>query len=103
MLLTYNALASKLKIKFIPYVMLRLFRYTPPLIGTICITMVCELFGSGPLFHHDLIWPTVKRCYDQWWKNILYINNLEDYNNQVCITHLYIDYFICYLFVSILS
>ena len=83
MLLTYNALASKLKIKFVPFVLLRWLRYTPPLIGTICMTIALEALGNGPLFHHDLIWPNVGRCYDSLWKNLLYINNFSNFDDQV--------------------
>lgn len=83
MLLTYNALGPKLKIKFWPYVMLRWLRYTPPLIGTICLSMALELLGNGPLFHHDLLWPTLRRCYDSWWLNLLYVNNYQDFDDQV--------------------
>jgi len=82
MLLTYNALASKLKIRFGPYVLLRWIRYTPPLIGTICMMVGAELLGNGPLFHHDLIWPTVSGCYSHWWRNLLYINNYSDNFSQ---------------------
>ena len=90
MLLAYNALAPKLKISFLPYVMLRWLRYTPPMIGMICLTITIELLGNGPLFHHDLIWPLVRRCYDSWWINLLYVNNYQDFDDQVCL------FIICY-------
>ena len=49
----------------------------------LCLTICLELFGSGPLFHHDLLWPNLHVCYNEWWKHLLYFNNYNNMNETV--------------------
>nr|XP_027193733.1 nose resistant to fluoxetine protein 6-like [Dermatophagoides pteronyssinus] len=73
---TYLTASTKnLKIGFLPYVLLRWLRLTPSLIGLICLNIGLESLGNGPLFHHDLLWPTLRPCYENWWKHLLYFSN----------------------------
>lgn len=84
-----SASSQKLKVEFVPYVMLRWIRLTPPLIGLICLNIGLEAFGNGPLFHHDILWPTLRPCYENWWKHLLYFSNyipVEDMVNSQKIT-----------------
>lgn len=77
----------------------RYLRITPMYIIIICIgTFIFPLLGSGPYWHVARTWAGY--CEKNWWKNILYINNLPTYNTledpsdgPVCvITYLVITY-----------
>jgi peptidoglycan/LPS O-acetylase OafA/YrhL len=55
----------------------RLWRITPPLMLIIMFTTALTPFiGSGPIYPYSygLEW----LCRDNWWANLLYINNLRD-------------------------
>ena len=56
---------------------------TPALIGAICLEIGLELFGSGPLFHPQITKPFTEGCRQNWWTNILYINNWFDPRDYV--------------------
>ena len=70
---------SFLKSKNLPsfgrYVLSRWLRFTPCYIGYIMFTIILGFIGNGPLFHHDLLWPTLRPCYENWWKHLLYFSN----------------------------
>lgn len=52
-------------------------RFVPMVVGMLVLTMMLELFGNGPLFHHDIIWHVVRGCYERWHQNLLFYNNFE--------------------------
>lgn len=57
----------------------RYLRITPLYIVIICVgTFVFPLLGNGPYWHVAKVWAGF--CEKNWWKNILYINNLPIYN-----------------------
>lgn len=58
-------------------------RYTPPLIGMLCMTVCLEMMGTGPLFHHDLLWSQVEHCYDDWMSHLFYYSNYKDIDKTV--------------------
>lgn len=79
MLTTYTlASKDKLRLSYFQFVGLRWLRFAPTVIGLICLTACLELFGNGPLFHHEIVWPNVEQCYNYWHYNLLFINNFLD-------------------------
>ena len=74
---------GRLKVNFVSYVFLRWIRFAPSLIGLFGLNYVAELLGSGPLFHHDIIWPTLRNCYDGWLNNLLFLSNYDNTNEIV--------------------
>ncbi|GIY47845.1 hypothetical protein CDAR_70012 [Caerostris darwini] len=56
------------------YIIHRLFRLYPAYIFTILFLMLQNQFGAGPLWH-DTYYKYVEDCYDNWWINLLFINN----------------------------
>lgn len=67
---------NELKVSYLSFLFLRWARFTPLLLGTLCLTVALELFGSGPLFHHDHLMVNLGACYDYWWTHLTYIVNL---------------------------
>lgn len=41
-----------------------------------------NLLGSGPIWH-DSTHKYIKACYDNWWTNLLFINNFYDAEHMV--------------------
>lgn len=62
---------------------IELNRFVPTIVGLFALTAIMELFGHGPLFHHDLVWPNVQGCYERWHKNLMFINNYEPFIGMV--------------------
>ncbi len=59
------------------FILMRLLRFTPNLIGIILLYFLMPHFGSGPIFKENI--DTVyKPCEQFWWRNLLYINNFND-------------------------
>lgn len=87
MLLSYSALLPNSRtIPFFPYIWLRAARYLPPLIGTVCLTLAAELyFTSGSCFFQtQLLRPFSEKCLGGgWWRNLLFISNFSNLNDQV--------------------
>lgn len=77
MMMTYHGLSSKrIKFSYLSYVALRWLRYSPVMLASLCMTVALELFGSGPLFHHDHLMINLNSCYDYWWAHLTYIQNI---------------------------
>lgn len=83
LLMTYHGLAKKRKISFLPYVALRYIRYTPVFVASSCLQVSLELLGSGPLFQHDQLMLHLDSCYNYWWADVLYIQNLIPIDTMV--------------------
>lgn len=62
-------------LQFVDHLLVRAFRFYPLIIGQFVMTFVFELLGSGPLFHHRLLWPLLEECYNRWYTNLLFIAN----------------------------
>ncbi|KAH9394063.1 hypothetical protein TYRP_021191 [Tyrophagus putrescentiae] len=95
MLLSYSALLPNSRtISFFPYIWLRAARYLPPLIGTVCLTLAAELYftsessrGSRFLQQQQLLRPFSEKCLGGgWWRNLLFISNFSNLNDQ-CAPH----------------
>ena len=77
LLMSYNALSrEKTKIGYLPFVLLRWLRYSPVMVGSICLTVIMEVLGSGPLAQHNHLMIGLDSCYDYWWAHLLYLQNL---------------------------
>lgn len=88
LLMTYRGLNKRgVKIGYLSFLLFRWLRYTPLLIGALALTVVLELFGSGPLFHTDQLSFNLDRCYEYWWANLLYVQNFLplDANVKFCL------------------
>ena len=76
LLLAYGRL-SKVKMGFLAHGARRWLRYSPVMIGSICLGVSLELLGSGPLFHHDHLMVELDSNYRYWWTAaLLYVHNL---------------------------
>ena len=65
------------------YTILRYLSLQPSIIATLCLTILFQRLGSGPLFHRSLTDPYVKPCYDYWWTHVLFINNFWTMDKMV--------------------
>ena len=61
----------------IELILKRWVRYASITIAAIAVNMIWPLMGSGPMFN-DLASHTINNCRDQWWRNLLMINNSDD-------------------------
>lgn len=57
------------------WVGLRWLTLLPSMGGTICLTIVAQYAGSGPLFHEQITDSYVDACHTHWWTHVLFINN----------------------------
>ncbi|XP_054710321.1 nose resistant to fluoxetine protein 6-like [Uloborus diversus] len=67
------------------YIINRLTRILPVYIYFILFIFLLELFGSGP-FWNDFAASQIQNCYNKWWYNLLFINNLYD-AESMCAHH----------------
>ncbi|GIY67619.1 nose resistant to fluoxetine protein 6 [Caerostris darwini] len=56
------------------YILHRLFRLYPVYIMVIIFIFLAPILGSGPIYH-DMTDGFVEDCYNNWWTNLLFINN----------------------------
>lgn len=59
----------------LPWIGLRWLTLLPSMVGTLCLTIVAQYAGSGPLFHKNITDSYVAPCRYNWWTHILFINN----------------------------
>lgn len=73
---TILPLFRRRSMSFIIYILLRWLRFAPPTVGMICFVVLWpKLFGSGPLFHEQLVGYVWEPCFEYWWTNLLFITN----------------------------
>lgn len=60
---------------FLSWVGLRWLTLLPSMGGTLCLTIVAQYAGSGPLFHEQITDSYVNACHTHWWTHVLFINN----------------------------
>ncbi|XP_054717447.1 nose resistant to fluoxetine protein 6-like [Uloborus diversus] len=88
-LLSYLTLQSTSKHGYysIPRLFLRrLIRTLPPYMMVIAATLLLPHLGSGP-FWNETVDPVVESCKQNWWTNILFINNFVTTPVQRCLEH----------------
>lgn len=56
------------------FVISRYLRLTPGLAFSICFVFLLPRFGSGPLWR-ETVGPIVDGCRENWWVNLLYLQN----------------------------
>src|SRR5699024_9635612 len=71
------------------FIFLRWIFLLPSVVGTLCLTILFQYLGTGPLFHRSLTDPYVKPCYDYWWTHVLFINNFWTPDKMVCFLSLW--------------
>lgn len=59
----------------LPWIGLRWLTLLPSMVGTLCLTIVAQYVGSGPLFHEKITDSYVSACRRNWWTHVLFINN----------------------------
>lgn len=59
-------------------------RYMPGMLSIMAVEQIWPLFTTGPMMAEvrDNIYTN---CAENWWKNILFINNFDGLNNMVSI------------------
>lgn len=65
----------------------RFIRMTPAIMLLIVILLVAYKVGDGPLWK-EIIYPTVNKCRNNWWKHLFYISNFFEGKNM-CFLHLW--------------
>src|SRR5699024_3781345 len=77
-LITYLILSQAKRLpSFAAYIGLRWMRLAPSIGVFMCLSVWLQKVGpAGPLHHQDLTDPFVKPCRQQWWTQLLFINNL---------------------------
>lgn len=58
----------------------RYFRLTPSVIGILGISILFEIFGSGPLWN-NYVELSRNSCHKNWWNLFLYVNNFCNLNS----------------------
>lgn len=75
-LVTYTVLSKAKSVpNFFSYVFLRYLRLLPSVVAVVCLTILVQKAGKGPMFHEDLTKPFVEPCYQYWWAHVLFIHN----------------------------
>lgn len=64
-------------------IVFRILRFYPLIIATNALTVSLELFGDGPLFHHDILWPVIGGCYDRLHWILSFVSNFDDITKKV--------------------
>ncbi len=60
----------------------RYIRLTPQLVIFMLLTSLLPLMGSGPVWNQQILQQSYN-CYNNWWQNILYLQNFVDTNKMV--------------------
>lgn len=58
----------------------RYIRLTPSVAGVVALSILIEIFGSGPLWH-NYVNLSQKSCHKNWWNIFLYVNNFCNLNS----------------------
>jgi peptidoglycan/LPS O-acetylase OafA/YrhL len=70
------------KFSKIGFLVSRFVRLIPLLAIFILLTTLIPLLGSGPVWNQQVM-SEVKNCYNNWWQNILCLQNFIDPKNMV--------------------
>ncbi|KFM82899.1 Nose resistant to fluoxetine protein 6, partial [Stegodyphus mimosarum] len=65
------------------YIFHRLWRILPVYAYVIMFMFLGNMLGSGPIWH-DSTYKHLKACWDNWWTNLIFINNFYN-SEQMCI------------------
>ena len=72
------------KSKFFLYIIQKIIRLAPSLIGLFCFYLIMLNFIYGPVLLDDKVrQQLIYNCEHNWWKSILFINNLDDPKSMV--------------------
>ncbi|XP_035212217.1 nose resistant to fluoxetine protein 6-like [Stegodyphus dumicola] len=67
------------------YILHRIWRILPLSTAAIMFIILVRLFGSGPVWHESID-AYLEDCYNNWWKNLIFINNFHKPENS-CLPH----------------
>ncbi|KAI1293664.1 hypothetical protein HDE_06431 [Halotydeus destructor] len=82
---TYKATDTRGSIvSLLKNIFFRWLRFMPAILSAVAIDLLWPLYGSGPMFT-ELSTNVVNNCGNNWWKNVLLINNY-DRLNDLCLT-----------------
>lgn len=90
LLLVYvgSAILSKSngKSRFFFYIVQRIIRLLPVLIGLFCFYLLMLNYVYGPVLLDDQVRrQLVYNCEQNWWKSLLFINNMDDPRSMVSV------------------
>lgn len=80
---TFYTLAGEGQMSLWKVIAVRILRFYPLIIGTYALTASLELFGDGPLFHHDILWPIIGGCYTRFHWVLGFVSNFDDITQKV--------------------
>lgn len=84
--ITFHYTKGELKhFSTIGFLLSRFLRLTPQLFIFILLTFLIPLLGSGPLWTETMR-PIIDNCYQNWWRNLFYIQNLFK-ASEMCALH----------------
>ncbi|XP_054157260.1 nose resistant to fluoxetine protein 6-like [Oppia nitens] len=67
------------------YFITRYLRLTPQMAIFMLISFLIPLIGSGPIWH-EFIDPVMDKCYNNFWQNFIFLQNIIDVENM-CLLH----------------
>ncbi|XP_035232750.1 nose resistant to fluoxetine protein 6-like, partial [Stegodyphus dumicola] len=89
LLTTYRYLKSPEKnLNVFKFIFKRYWRYTPAYGLILALVILTPTWGSGPSWYSHLN-PMYMKCRDNWWYNLLYINNFLD-TGRACLDHTWV-------------
>ncbi|UXI18259.1 hypothetical protein NH340_JMT04202 [Sarcoptes scabiei] len=56
-------------------IFLRWIRFTPSVLGSMCLLLLWPKIGDGPLFHSKYLDFIIEPCYRNWWISFIYMTN----------------------------
>ena len=88
LLLVYVGSSILSKSRFFFYVLQKTTRLLPPLIGLFCFYLLMLNFAHGPVLLDDTVRrQLIHNCEQNWWKSLLFVNNLDDPRSMVSICY----------------
>lgn len=85
---TYRCLKSERSLNVITFLLNTFWRYTPTYALLLALLLITPTWGSGPSWASHMN-PMYNRCKDNWWYNILYINNFLG-AEKLCLNHTWV-------------
>lgn len=86
---TYRCLKSSEKgLNVVKFLVQSYWRYTPAYALVLALVVLTPTWGSGPSWDSHMN-PMYRNCRDNWWYNILYINNFME-TDTVCLSHTWV-------------
>ncbi|XP_054167794.1 nose resistant to fluoxetine protein 6-like [Oppia nitens] len=81
----FQMFSKSVNLNWFGFLISRIMRLTPQLALFLLFNFLLPLMGSGPIWH-ETIDKLINKCQQNWWLNLLYVQNFIDVNNM-CAHH----------------